>query len=81
MLDLSVVSRKMTQGRPAAKMTLVHGAREQAALPAVVQEARSVMEQRSSGAAIDRRALADRVYELMRRDLLVAQERRGGRRW
>ncbi|MBI5876493.1 MAG: hypothetical protein HZB53_02500 [Chloroflexi bacterium] len=85
MLDLSVVIAQMTQGQPAAPMTPLGtgaAAAGEAAAPAQAPAGGAPASTPTGGAAaapVDARAVADRVYELMRRDLLVHQERTGGR--
>ncbi len=78
MLDLSVLFRQLTQGQPPADMTLLHapqpgqGAAEASAAPG--PSAAPVPPEAS--ASVDARMIAERVYELMRKDLRIQNERR-----
>jgi hypothetical protein len=79
MLDLTVVIRKLTQGRPAAEMAL-----SQAPAAEVAPEAQpepgaqaSAPAGGASPASVDVEKLARRVYDLMQQDLLADSRRRG----
>ncbi len=83
MLDLSVQTRRLTQGQPLAEMTLAvqrqgvaAGAPPQQAGPASAAPAAA-----SSGSAPDPRAVARRVYDLMRQELAMHRDRCGPRQW
>ena len=89
MLDLSVIVAQMTQGQPAAQMTplgtgpsAAGGGGESAGAPAgsaAPSASAPAAASASAAAPVDARIIADHVYELMRRDLLVQHERQGGR--
>lgn len=85
MLDLSVILAQMTQGQAPAEMTPLGTAPAAAGSAAPGGEstagaASAPAPGAATGApAVDPHVIADRVYELMRRDLLVHVERLGGR--
>ncbi|MHB9032855.1 MAG: hypothetical protein ACYC6L_07395 [Anaerolineae bacterium] len=77
MLDLSVESRQLTQGREPSAMVLAL-LRSIAQLPANQDIEAAVQASPPSKAQIDVPALARRVYELMRQDLATRARRLGG---
>ncbi len=84
MLDLSMIVAQMTQGQGAAPMTPLGTGQsavggEPAGEPSGGTAAGGPVPAAAPAAPVDPRAVADRVYELMRRDLLVYNERQGGR--
>jgi hypothetical protein len=80
MLDLSVMVRQLTQGQAPAELTVLHaaphagGAAPEA--PAQDAPARAAPAAGATPGGVDPRLVADRVYELMRQDVLVQNERR-----
>ena len=83
MLDFTQVVKRITQGQPAAEMTPLtvpqaesaEGGGAAVAGPSATAGGRSPVTE-SSGAP-EARLIADKVYELMRSDLRVLNERRG----
>lgn len=74
MLDLSYSVRRLTQGRPLAEMVLAREASEESSQPAVdAQQSGDSPEKRR--VEVDPHAVAERVYDLMRRELRDALER------
>lgn len=72
MLDLSRTVMRLAQGQDTARMTL---ARPSGGAQASAEEASAEPED-SQQLEVDPRAVADRVYELMRQDLRMSLERR-----
>lgn len=78
MLDLSVLFRQLTQGQPPADMTLLRarqpgqGATDAGTAP--TPSAAPVPPE--APASVDAGQVAERVYELMRKDLRIQNERR-----
>ena len=83
MLDLSVVMQRLTQGQPPAEMTTLSAPQTEA--PAEMAESGAPAAPTAPAPAtpgappMDAHRVAGRVYELMRQDLLVFNERRGRR--
>ena len=85
MLDFTPVLKRLTQGQPAAELTTLaaqasgeeeHGGGQPSeAAPAA--SAHSDGLPAGQAQPVDARQLAERVYELMRNDLRVLNERRG----
>jgi hypothetical protein len=89
MLDLVVLVRKLTQGQPVAEMVVASAGGAASTPPATAAGAGSAAQaaagmpapQAAGGASasVDPYQVAERVYELLRRDLVTEQARRGGR--
>lgn len=78
MLDLSILAKQLTQGRPPAVMTLAIS--EPMSLAPATQGVGSIIEAgEPSPVAVDAQAIAHRVYELLRQELTAICDRRGGR--
>lgn len=80
MLDLSRIVTRITQGQAPGEMTPLGGGEAPAADTAGTGApvSRSISAAAAAPeAAPDARAVADRVYELLRRDALIAAERTG----
>jgi hypothetical protein len=79
MLDLTVLSQKVAQGRSTAEMTL---ATPRPAEATTVSDGAAPAEpgatEPAAPAPVDPRAVAREVYRLMRQDLALRRERRGG---
>jgi hypothetical protein len=84
MLNPHVTVQRLTQGRPAAPMTL---AAPRAAFregePATQEQGRGAPTGRKTpgGGGLDVHALAQRVYDLMHQDLRMERHRRGQWPW
>ena len=83
MLDFTQVVRRITQGQPAAEMTpltVPQAESTEGDVAPVAGPAATVGGEQPAAAASgapDARMVADKVYELMRGDLRVLNERRG----
>ena len=85
MLDLTQVFQRITQGQPAAEMTPLSAPQAEAAdsgggASAAQGPSASTSAQAHSadaGTTVDARQVADRVYEMLRSDLRILNERRG----
>jgi hypothetical protein len=83
MLDFTQVVKRITQGQPAAEMTPLSAPQAESAegggAPAAGPAAAGGSQQQAAAApgAPDARQVADKVYEMMRSDLRVLNERRG----
>ena len=79
MLDFSVLVQQLTQGQAPAEMTVLQTPQPgsgPAPESAAQQAPASAAPAPSAAANVDARVIAERVYELMRRDLLIQKERR-----
>jgi len=80
MLDLTVRSQKLGQGRASAEMTLAapHPADAPYA-PGAPASAPAPAEAAAEPSRVDARLVAREVYRLLRQELALRQQRRGGR--
>lgn len=84
MLDLRAITQRLTQGQPAADMVVAQrggasGPEAEAAPGPPASESASAAAG-PTAPAVDPKAVAQRVYELMRQELAVERDRRGRRR-
>ena len=79
MLDLTIVTRKLTQGQPPAEMEPRVQRQESTAPEAAASGPATPAASPAAKARIDPHAVAERVYELMRRDMAIARDRCGQR--
>lgn len=80
MLDLTIFSRKLTQGRPPAEMTLaIQRQAESSSTPPQPAGPPAPATSTPLAATVDPEIIARRVYDLMRQELAVERERCG--RW
>jgi hypothetical protein len=87
MLNLTVETRKVTQGQPAADRTVAVQRQDTPPAPAARSEGPSSSQALEpdpvitapGNTAIDVQEVAHRVYELMRQELLIERDRRGRR--
>lgn len=80
MIDWSIWIRKVTQGQPPAEMSLPAATSAQPpsiTAPSTAPQQTGATASPPAEAPVDIQALAARVYELMRQDLVVERERRG----
>ena len=78
MLDLSILFKQLTQGRPPATMTLAISG--PVSLEPAIQGAKSNLEAgEPPPPAVDAQAIAHHVYELLRQELTAMCDRRGER--
>jgi hypothetical protein len=79
MLDFSVLSQKMGQGRSTAEMTLAAARATDAPSPPAAPgpAGPSTVEAGSSRPGVDPRLVAREVYRLMRQELAIRHQRRG----
>jgi hypothetical protein len=78
MLDLSISTERLTQGRPPAEMAVVVQRAGEAGAAEASPRARA-MPSPTGSARVDPYAIAARVYELMRQDLAAFRDRHGPR--
>ncbi|MCW5851054.1 MAG: hypothetical protein KIT87_13345 [Anaerolineae bacterium] len=81
MLDLRAMTQRLTQGQPAADMVVAqrggaNGAEAEAVPDAPASESASAADA-PAAPSVDPKAVAQRVYELMRQELAVERDRRG----
>lgn len=84
MLNFNVTIQRLTQGRPAAPMTLAvprAAARERASAAQAIGPAASLQSEVVAASRLDVPAIARRVYDLMQHDLMTEHNRRGWRKW
>ena len=80
MLDLNALAQKPTQGQPSAEMVLAAPRPpDRPTRPAGSSSTATPSAARPAAAAADPRAVAREVYRLLRQDLAIRRQRRGGR--
>ena len=84
MLNFNVTLQRLTQGRPAASMTLAvprTASRERTGAAQASGPAASPQSEVVATSRLDVPAIARRVYDLMQHDLMTEHDRRGWRKW
>jgi hypothetical protein len=81
MLDLTIITRKLTQGRSVGEMSVRRRrSEESSAAPSPPPEEHAVADPTPASADIDPHAVAKRVHDLLRHDLTVERHRSGRRK-
>jgi hypothetical protein len=78
MLDLSVATRPLTQGRPPGRMTLARRPSAEAGPAAPSPEIPPAPASAPAPSSVEPAAVARRVFQLMQRELTIRRDRRGG---